>query len=183
MLQICFAPVTLSCPALLFFRASVQRVDWIRHLSATWSALARTSVVHVAPTWCKCQDGLGGFGCHVVDWLRPQGITLVGPGYWYLVESTAFPRALTDIARTFFGAGQRRACSTRTNPLSGGHHIRTGAHVWMSTRKLPGGKKRPAHRADNLAAIYEPNVWNVGASTSRNLKGLHGLYGDNFTFT
>jgi hypothetical protein len=23
---------------------------------------------------------------------------------------------------------------------------------------------------------------NVGASTSRNPKGLHGLYGDNFTF-
>jgi hypothetical protein len=29
----------------------------------------------------------------------------------------------------------------------------------MSTRKLTGGKKRPARRADNLAAIYEPNVW------------------------
>jgi hypothetical protein len=28
----------------------------------------------------------------------------------------------------------------------------------MSTRNLSGGKKRPAHRADNLAAIYEPNV-------------------------
>jgi hypothetical protein len=28
----------------------------------------------------------------------------------------------------------------------------------MSTRNLPGGKKQPAHRADNLAAIYEPNV-------------------------
>jgi hypothetical protein len=28
----------------------------------------------------------------------------------------------------------------------------------ISTRNLPGGKKRPAHRADNLAAIYEPNV-------------------------
>jgi hypothetical protein len=28
----------------------------------------------------------------------------------------------------------------------------------MSTRKFPGGKKRPARRADNLAAIYEPNV-------------------------
>jgi hypothetical protein len=28
----------------------------------------------------------------------------------------------------------------------------------MSTRNFPGGKKRPAHRADNLAAIYEPNV-------------------------
>jgi hypothetical protein len=28
----------------------------------------------------------------------------------------------------------------------------------MSTRNIPGGKKRPTHRSDNLAAIYEPNV-------------------------
>jgi hypothetical protein len=28
----------------------------------------------------------------------------------------------------------------------------------MSTRNLPGGKKRPALRADKLAAICEPNV-------------------------
>jgi hypothetical protein len=28
----------------------------------------------------------------------------------------------------------------------------------LSTRNLPGGEKRPALRADNLAAIYEPNV-------------------------
>jgi hypothetical protein len=28
----------------------------------------------------------------------------------------------------------------------------------MSTRNLPGGKKRLALTADNLAAIYEPNV-------------------------
>jgi hypothetical protein len=28
----------------------------------------------------------------------------------------------------------------------------------MTTSNLPGGKKRPAHRADNLAAICEPNV-------------------------
>jgi hypothetical protein len=28
----------------------------------------------------------------------------------------------------------------------------------MSTKNLPGGKKRPARRADNLAAIYELNV-------------------------
>jgi hypothetical protein len=28
----------------------------------------------------------------------------------------------------------------------------------MSTRNLPGGKKRPARRADNLAAICESNV-------------------------
>jgi hypothetical protein len=28
----------------------------------------------------------------------------------------------------------------------------------MSTRNLPWGKKWPARRADNLAAIYEPNA-------------------------
>jgi hypothetical protein len=28
----------------------------------------------------------------------------------------------------------------------------------MSTRNFPGVKKRPARRADRLAAIYEPNV-------------------------
>jgi hypothetical protein len=28
----------------------------------------------------------------------------------------------------------------------------------MSTRNLPGGKNRQARRADNLAAICEPNV-------------------------
>jgi hypothetical protein len=28
----------------------------------------------------------------------------------------------------------------------------------MSTRNFPGRKKRPARKADNLAAIYEPNV-------------------------
>jgi hypothetical protein len=33
----------------------------------------------------------------------------------------------------------------------------------MSTGKLPGGKKRPACRADNLAAIYEPNVRKCGS--------------------
>jgi hypothetical protein len=33
----------------------------------------------------------------------------------------------------------------------------------MSTKNFPGGKKRPAHRADNLAAIYEPNVWKCGS--------------------
>jgi hypothetical protein len=29
----------------------------------------------------------------------------------------------------------------------------------MSTRNLPGSKKRPARRANNLVAIWEPNVW------------------------
>jgi hypothetical protein len=28
----------------------------------------------------------------------------------------------------------------------------------MSTRNLPGGRKRPPLTADNLTAIYEPNV-------------------------
>jgi hypothetical protein len=33
----------------------------------------------------------------------------------------------------------------------------------MSTRNLPKGKNRPARRADNIAAIYEPNVWKCGS--------------------
>jgi hypothetical protein len=31
----------------------------------------------------------------------------------------------------------------------------------MSTRNLPGGKKRPPRRADNLTAIYGPMAENV----------------------
>jgi hypothetical protein len=46
----------------------------------------------------------------------------------------------------------------------------------MSTRNVPGGKRRPARRA--VSSMSE----NVGVSTSRNTKGLHGLYRDNFTF-
>jgi hypothetical protein len=53
----------------------------------------------------------------------------------------------------------------------------------MRTRNLPGGKKQPAHRADNLATFYEPNVWKRGSLNISNPKGLHGLYRDNFTFT
>jgi hypothetical protein len=33
----------------------------------------------------------------------------------------------------------------------------------MSTKNLPGGKKKPACRADNLAAIYEPSVSKSGS--------------------
>jgi hypothetical protein len=40
---------------------------------------------------------------------------------------------------------------------------------------------RPARRAVSLAAICVPNAENVGASTSRNPKGLHGLYRENFS--
>jgi hypothetical protein len=51
----------------------------------------------------------------------------------------------------------------------------------MCTRDLPGGKRRPAHRADNLPAIYSRMSENAGSSISRNPKGLHGLYRDNVT--
>jgi hypothetical protein len=46
----------------------------------------------------------------------------------------------------------------------------------MSTTNLPGGKERPALKADNLTAIREPTLLeNVGASTTHNPVGLHGL--------
>jgi hypothetical protein len=31
----------------------------------------------------------------------------------------------------------------------------------VSTRNIPGGKKRPEHKADNLTAIFEPIVKKV----------------------
>jgi hypothetical protein len=40
----------------------------------------------------------------------------------------------------------------------------------ISIRNLPGGKKRPARRATNLAAICEPNFWTCGSlNLSQNL--------------
>jgi hypothetical protein len=43
--------------------------------------------------------------------------------------------------------------SSRTMALGSTQPLRE-----MSTRKFPGGKMRPASRADKLAGIYEPNV-------------------------
>jgi hypothetical protein len=43
--------------------------------------------------------------------------------------------------------------SSRTMALGSTQSLRE-----MSTRNLPGGKKRPARKADNHAAMYEPNV-------------------------
>jgi hypothetical protein len=45
-----------------------------------------------------------------------------------------------------------------------------------STRNLPGSKGRPAHKADNLTAMWADDfLENVGASTSYNPVGLHSL--------
>jgi hypothetical protein len=52
----------------------------------------------------------------------------------------------------------------------------------MNTRNFPNGKKRTERRANNLAAICEQMSENVEASTSRDPKGLHGLYKENFTY-
>jgi hypothetical protein len=51
----------------------------------------------------------------------------------------------------------------------------------MSTEKLPGGKERLVRETDNLTAIWADCLENVGASTSHNLLGLHGLLRAGFT--
>jgi hypothetical protein len=54
----------------------------------------------------------------------------------------------------------------------------------MSTRNLPGGKGRPGREADNLTAVCEPILENVGASTFHYIMGLHGLLqGQLYLFT
>jgi hypothetical protein len=51
----------------------------------------------------------------------------------------------------------------------------------MSTRNLPGGKRGRRVGLTTLPPSVCRMSENVGALTSRNPKGLHGLYGDNFT--
>jgi hypothetical protein len=53
----------------------------------------------------------------------------------------------------------------------------------MSTRNVLGGKERPARKADNLAAICEPNVYKIGEP--RRLTALWAstaCYRDSFNF-
>jgi hypothetical protein len=52
-----------------------------------------------------------------------------------------------------------------------------------STRNFPGGKSGRRIGLTTLPPSVSRMSQNVGASTSRNPKGLHGLYRDNFTFT
>jgi hypothetical protein len=63
--------------------------------------------------------------------------------------------------------------SSRTLALVSSHPL-----TEMNTRNFPGGKKRLARRADNLVTMRRVSE-NVGASTSRKPKGLHGLYRGN----
>jgi hypothetical protein len=52
----------------------------------------------------------------------------------------------------------------------------------MSTRNLPGVKSGRRVGLITLPPSVSRMSEKVGASTSRNPKGLHGLYRDNFTF-
>jgi hypothetical protein len=66
-----------------------------------------------------------------------------------MLQARRFPFQVTDEVN-FFTLPNPSSCTMvlgSTQPLTE-----------MSTRNLPGGKKQPAHRADNLAATCEPNV-------------------------
>jgi hypothetical protein len=45
----------------------------------------------------------------------------------------------------------------------------------ISTRDLPGGKRRPARESDNLSAVIFRRLENVRASTIHSSTGPHGL--------
>jgi hypothetical protein len=72
----------------------------------------------------------------------------------------------------FFNPSNRTMALGSTQPLTE-----------MSTRNHPGGKKRPARRADNLTAICEPIVykmWEPQPLTT--LRASKACRGENFTF-
>jgi hypothetical protein len=53
----------------------------------------------------------------------------------------------------------------------------------MSTSNLPGGKGRPAHKADNLTAICELTLWKMWEPRRlTNLWAFRACYRDIFTF-
>jgi hypothetical protein len=72
-----------------------------------------------------------------------------GVGWGTMVEAGRSPVRVPDEVDSFNipNSSSRTVALGSTQPLTK-----------MSTRNLPGGKKRPARRADNLAAICEPNV-------------------------
>jgi hypothetical protein len=51
----------------------------------------------------------------------------------------------------------------------------------MSTRNFPGGKRRPALKADNLTAICEQTVYKMWARRLTTLWAFTGCYRDSFT--
>jgi hypothetical protein len=54
----------------------------------------------------------------------------------------------------------------------------------MSTRNIPGGKGRPARKADNLTAICEPTVYKMWEPQHlTTLWAFAACYRDSFTFT
>jgi hypothetical protein len=105
---------------------------------------------------------------HTVPWLR------------HYVTCQNVAGSIPNEAIAFFKGSDPSTCSMAlglTQPLTK-----------MSTTNLPGGKGRPACKADNFTAIC---LENVGASMSLNPIGLYGLFqgqlylfstGDKFTF-
>jgi hypothetical protein len=70
--------------------------------------------------------------------------------FYILLRHYATSRKVADSSPDeveFFHASSRNMALWSTQPLTE-----------MSTRNLPGGKKRPARKADNLTAICEPIV-------------------------
>jgi hypothetical protein len=102
-------------------------------------------ITYVPPTYCPIQLILS-------EWLKLMVFAECGPRGSVVVSSTMLQAARSRVrfpmSLIFFNL---------PNPSS--HTMALGSTqslTEMSARNLPGGKKRPARRADNLAANYEP---------------------------
>jgi hypothetical protein len=82
-----------------------------------------------------------------------------------------FPMRLTGLFN-ITNASSRNMALGSTQPLTE-----------MSTRNLPGGKGRPAHKAENLTVICEPIVWKMWEPRSLTTPWAStACYRDRFTF-
>jgi hypothetical protein len=102
-----------------------------------------------------------GFICHKCPWVHTilLAIMLLGArgsvgGWDTIVQAGRSPVRVPDEVN-FFNLPNLSSCTMALGS--------TQRLTEMSTRNLPGGKKRLARRADNLAATCEPNVWKCGS--------------------
>jgi hypothetical protein len=100
--------------------------------------------------------------------------------FYYVIfrQTTTSRKVAGSIPDEIIGFFSWRNPSCRTMALGS-----TQPLTEMSTRNLPGSKERPARKADNLTAIFEPNVykmWEPRRVTT--LWAFTTCYRDSFTF-
>jgi hypothetical protein len=142
--------------------AESRSVDWQSHSIRTATATT-TTITTIATIFCfantlHLSDTTRKFRIITillfVDLTNKPGARGSVVGWGTMLQAGRSPVRVPDEV-DFFNLPNP---SSRTTALGS-----TQPRTKMSTRNLPGGKKLPARRADNLPTICEPNIWKCGS--------------------